>query len=134
MKRLLTLLTIGLALSAGVPHAANAAISSHARQASMPPIVATWFSNLHARVGLRESVYVQVMQGKQNLAGARLSVTITYAKHALKLKGTTTDKHGMARASFTVPRQARGATLRALTTVSYRGHQYLGSNQVKVAK
>ena len=134
MKRLLALLTIGLALSAGVPNAANAAVSSQAQRATAPVVVATWFSNLHARVGLRESVYVQVMQGKQNLAGARLSVTITYGKHALKLNGTTTNKRGMAWASFTVPRQARGATLWALTTVSYKGHRYSGSNHVKVAK
>ena len=134
MKGLLALVTIGLALASGVPQEANAAVCGCAQRAPVPVVLATWFSNLHPVAGQRETVYVQFTQGKRALAGAHLSVTIAYGKRHLKLKGTTTNKRGMAWVPFTIPRQARGETLWALTTISYRGHWYRGSNRVKVAK
>jgi hypothetical protein len=97
------------------------------------PVVATSFSSLHPTAGAREIVQVQFFQGKHRLSGAHLSLVVTYGKKALRAKGGITDKQGIARASFVVPQLPKGTRLHAATTVLYKGKQYQGSNQVKVA-
>jgi hypothetical protein len=100
-------------------------------------VVATFFTALHPIAGHKEAVQVQFFQvnhGKNlRLAGAHLSVDIGYGKKTLHAKGGTTNKLGLATASFTVPKVSKGTLLRATSMVQYQGKLYRGSNQVKVA-
>ena len=101
----------------------------------LTPVVATWFSNLHPRVGQRETVHVQFWAGKRYLSGARLSVTLRVGtKTVAHLRGTTTDKKGEAWARFTVPKAAAGKWLWAFTGVIYQKRTYTGNNRVLVAR
>jgi hypothetical protein len=112
--------------------------------ASKPPtptltpqvVVATFFTELHPVAGRAATVQVEffrVLHGNQRLAGARLSLAITYGKKTLHAKGGITNKKGLATASFIVPHVPKGTILHAATTLLYKGKQYQGSNQVKVA-
>lgn len=96
------------------------------------PVVATSFSNLRPSPGQQEMVKVQFFKGRQHLAGGKLSATVTYGSHAVRLKGGSTNKQGLASVAFTVPKVKKGTVLHATTTVAYKGHRYMGSNQVTV--
>ena len=99
------------------------------------PVVATWFSSLHPKVGQHETVTVQFFQGKKMLSGAPLAVSLKIgAKTIKRLKGTKTNRQGKAWAKFTVPKQARGKTLWAYTSLSYHHQVFQGNNRVQVAK
>jgi hypothetical protein len=128
MKRLLLLASLGLSLILGAS-TVQAALSAQRQPA---PVVATWFSNLRPVSGQRETLYVQFSRGKQPLAGGRLSATIRYVRHALRLRGTTTNRQGKAWTRFTVPHGLKGQLLLATTTIVFQGQRYLGSNHVRV--
>jgi hypothetical protein len=138
MKQILGLSGLGLAflLTSCGGSSSNKPTSktSPSPPAVQAPVVATSFSNLHPTAGHRESVNVQFFEGKHRLPGGHLLVTLTYGKHSLHLKGSSTNNQGIASAAFTVPRQARGTTLQASSTILYKGRQYMGANQVTVAR
>jgi hypothetical protein len=99
------------------------------------PVVATWFTDLHPRVGQQETVEVQVWSGRRYLAEARLSVILRVGTRTLGHRpGTRTNRQGKALARFRVPRQARGKWLWAFTSLSYRHRVLTGNNRVLVAK
>jgi hypothetical protein len=114
------------------------AITTPVQAASKPPhvpVVATWFSSLHPKVGQHETVYVQFFVAKRHLSGAHLSATVQVGKHSvLHLKGTVTNRQGKAWATFTVPRQARGKKIVVSTSLTYKKRLYTGNNSVTVAR
>ena len=133
MKRLVTSIAAATILAAGLlPITAHASVPRAAQ--SSPMVVATWFSNLHPKVGQQETVHVLFFQGTHHFGGALFSATVSYNKRSVHLKSSKTNGRGEAWANFTVPRAARGSTLTAHTVLVYKGHRYTGSNHVSVAK
>jgi hypothetical protein len=133
MKRLVTSIAACTIVAAGLlPITAHASVARAAQ--SSPMVVATWFSNLHPKVGQRETVHVLFFQGTHRFGGAVFSATVTYGKRTVRLKSSKTTTRGEAWANFTVPRDARGRTLTAHAVVTYKAHRYTGSNHVNVAR
>ena len=133
MKRLVTSLAASAILAAGLlPITAHASVPWAVH--SSPMVVATWFSNLHPKVGQRETVHVLFFQGTHHFGGALFSATVSYNKRTVHLKSSKTNGRGEAWANFTVPRAARGRTLAADAVLVYKGHRYTGSNHVNVAR
>lgn len=97
-------------------------------------VLATWFSNNRPMVGQKEAVYVQLFRDDHRFGGAPMTATIQGAATKLHLRGTRTNKQGIAYANFTIPLHTAGHWLRAFTSVKYRGTTYIGTNRVKVNK
>src|SRR5947207_10295960 len=103
MKQLSIMFAAATILAAGLlPIAAHASVPRAVH--SSPMVVATWFSNLHPKVGQRETVHVLFFQGTHHFGGALFSATVTYGKHTVHLKSSKTNGRGEAWAIFTVPR------------------------------
>jgi len=126
VKKLIVILSLGLAMAVGIVPVAGAAKTRR-------PVVATWFSNLHPKAGQHVKIYVQFSIGKQRITGARVSAAIYVGDQRRALRSTTTNRQGIAQITLTVPQAAQGKWLRAVTTAVYRHHRYAGSNRVKVA-
>ena len=133
MKRLSIMFAAATILAVGLlPVTAHASVPEAGD--SGPMVVATWFSNLHPKVGQQETVHVLFFQGTHRFGGALFSATVSYGKRTVHLKSSKTTGRGEAWVRFTVPRAARGKTIVAHTVIAFKGHRYTGSNHVNVAR
>jgi|SRR5579884_2106459 len=140
MRRLIPML---LAATLAVPtlaaptltHAAKAKPTATAKPSSSP-VVVEWFSNLHVKTGQRDTVYVQLLEGKKGVKGAKLTATLVVHKKTVlkRITGTTTDKTGKAFAKFTVPKLNAGTKLTVNVSLKVGKHSYPGVNTLTIAK
>jgi hypothetical protein len=101
--------------------------------ASFAPVVIESFSLVHPKAGQHALVLVRFVNNNRPVAGARLTATVRIGKRTLMtLHGNATNRKGKAQAGFTVPAAARGKTVRVQVSLTYKGHTYLGRNDIKV--
>lgn len=130
----ITLLAAALGSAALAPlQGVSAAPASRASTRSFAPVVVESFSAAHPRVGQHLAVNVRFLNNNRPVAGAHLTATLHLGKKSLEtVHGSTTDRKGNAHAGFTVPKAARGKTLRVSVSLSYKGHTYPGRDDLKV--
>ncbi len=129
----IAVLSLGFAVILPRSGPALAASAHHRVAVPFAPVVVEWFSTTHPRVDQREVVFARLLNNNKPVRGARLSATVRINKAVIaRMTGGTTNHKGMAQATFKVPAAARGRLVTVTVSFRYRGHTYIGRNDLKV--